>query len=591
MLLERTGAEDTDDGGRADDDREAVAAGSTGTGARTTPKRRPSPGARPRPGRPAGRPRPLPVAHRVLTGPAPAAPVLTPKPPHRHQQRRPVPHRPTTVASPTPPESLREWLPRTWQWSTFLVVATLATIGLHLWRVSTSYDLFIDEPFYAQVGQSIARGGMPFATGSPFFLHPPGFFLVEAAWMHLFGGHTSVFASVFSLRKLVGVVAGLTALMLGLLVAKVAGRAAAVLVVLGYLFSAFANDQSSMVLLEPITLFWTIAGYTVFAHLDQDDGPRRRRQVLAGALLFGIACLSKEFAVFVTLLPLGIAFVTRTWLTRREAVRAVVVTCVPWGVWLVVVAVNGYWSQFFAQITSGYHRTTGSTQISGFNTKNAPSFLDTILANLGQLWTAYTVLGIGTFAIGYVFWTSKDRPRLRFLSLFGVGAVPLLAYCVLLGTNEEQFFNFLFFPALICLVIAVRANWRRIGRTLRVALLVLVAAAALSDTAVYLDLHLGSDNGTYLVDRWMYQHVPDGTAVGTTNPVQREIFLRYAMVDDAPGKHLGPHVQYLVVFDKQVDQGYAFVDHATVARQTRNKPIVFETTDRSNGRMVIYALH
>ena len=514
-------------------------------------------------------------------------PVPVPVPPPVEPARRPARHR----ALPTASRPVRQWLPQTWQWRTFLVLATVATIALHLWRLSTSYDLFIDEPFYTEVGQSIARGGMPYATGSPFFLHPPGFFVVEAAWMHLFGGHATVFAAVFSLRKLVGVIAGLTALMLGLLVARVAGRAAAVIVVLAYLVNAFANDQSSLVILEPITLFWTISGFTVFAHLDEADGPRRRRQLFGAALLFGLACLSKEFAVFVTLLPLAMAFATRTLLTRREALRAMVVTCIPWGIWLVVVAANGYWSQFFTQITAGYRRTTGKSQISGFNAKNAPSFLDTVIANLDQLWTAYAVLGLGTFAIAYVFWTSKSRPRLRFVSLFGLGAIPLLAYCVLLGTNEEQFFNFLFFPALICLVIAVRANWRRLGRMLRVAVLALVVIAVVSDSAEYLALHLGSDDGTYLVNQWMAQHAPAGTVVSTTNPVQREIFLRYTMVDDKPNASINPHAKYLVVFDKQVDQGYAFVDRATVDEQVKGKPIVFSTTDRSNGRMVVYALH
>ena len=164
----------------------------------------------------------------------------------------------------------------------------------------------------------------------------------------------------------------------------------------------------------------------------------------------------------------------------------------------------------------------------------------------------------------------------------------MLAYCVTLGTNEEQFFNFLFFPALICLIVALRTNWRRLGRRLRIAVLVLVAAATVSDGAQYLTLHLGSDDGTYRVDQWMAQHVPNGTVVGTTNSVQREIFLRYTMVDDRPGTALGPRVRYLVVFDKQVDQGYAFVDRATVDRQVRgtaDRVLHDRPQQRTDGRL------
>lgn len=607
----------------------------------TPPKRRPSPGVRPRPGRPSGRPaattvrpvgsstppslgsgsgsgarptaprplaprplapRPLPVAHRVVDYTRPA-PIRTPEPNplgrpgtgHALTPRtlaRPA-RRPTPHPAPHPQPAvrrLREWLPATWHWRSFLVLATLATWGLHLWRVDTSVDLFIDEPFYAAVGQSIARGGMPYATGSPFFLHPPGFFLVEAGWMRIFGGHADLFAQVFSLRRLVAAVAALTALMLGVLVNKVVGRTAAVLVVGIYLVNAFANGQSSLVILEPITLLWTISGYAVFAHLDPAPGRRRQRQIVLGSLLFGVATISKEFAVFVTLMPLAVAFVLGCWLTRREAVRAMLVTCVPWTVWFAIVGATGYWSQFFAQVTSGFHRTTGKEQISGFNRAGAPSFLETIIANLGELWTTYAILGLGSIAIVYVFWISLREPRLRFLSLFGVCAIPLLAYCVLLGTNEEQFFNFLFFPALICLVTVACREWHRLRRVVRFAVLGLLVAATVSDAAHYTLIHTRPDNGTYLIDQWMAAHVPVGTAVGTTNPVQREIFLRYAMVDDVPNRPLDPRVEYLVVFDKQVDQGYAFVDRATVDKQVRGQRIAFSTTDRSNGRMVIYAI-
>ena len=253
-------------------------------------------------------------------------------------------------------------------------------------------------------------------------------------------------------------------------------------------------------------------------------------------------------------------------------------------------AATGHLDEFYTQVTAGFHRTTGGTQISGFNAPGRPSFLETIISNLDSLWTAYAVLGLGSIAVVYLAATTRHNPRLRFLSLFGLGAIPLLAYCVTLGTNEEQFFNFLFFPALICLVIALWTRWPGLGRTMRTAVLLLLAAAVISDSAEYVYVHTHTDNGAYLVDRWMAEHVPDGTVVAVTNPVQREIFLRYLMVNDTPRSTLGPNVRYLVVFGKQIDQGYAFVDRATIDRQTRGQRVVFSTTDTSNGRVVVYAI-
>jgi hypothetical protein len=166
--------------------------------------------------------------------------------------------------------------------------------------------------------------------------------------------------------------------------------------------------------------------------------------------------------------------------------------------------------------------------------------------------------------------------------------LPLIGYCVLIGTNEEQFFNFLLAPALICLIVVVWNSWARIGRALRAVAVVGAAAVLLSDCINYAVIHANSDDGTRQVDAWMASHVPIHTVVAVTNSVQREIFTRYTMVNDASGATLGADVRYLVVFYRQVDENYAFVDRSTIDRQVRSLRLVFNTSDRSNGRMAVY---
>jgi 4-amino-4-deoxy-L-arabinose transferase-like glycosyltransferase len=532
---------------------------------------------RPRP-RPGPRPQPFPhtvIAVKPAVHEAPIRPAPTPGPPRRKPQ----------------PGRARIWLAKTWQWRLFLVAITGVTLALRMFRNNKSVDLFIDESFYAEVGQSIAKGHMPNATGSNFFLHPPAFFAVEAGWMRLFGLHNEVFAQVYSLRNLVAVIGALTALVLALVVERSVGRTAAVIVTVVYVLNAFANREGSMVILEPITLFWALCGYALFARLRPRGVSGRRRQIAVAGLCFGLAALSKEFAIFVTMLPLAYAFVRNTWLTRRETLLAAVMTAVPWGIWLAIVVVTGNLHEFYIQVTAGFHRTTGTTQISGFNQKGTPSFIDAILSNLASFWTVYAILGLGTISIVYLAITNKSDQRLRFITYFGLGAVPLLAYCVLVGTNEEQFFYFLFFPALISVVAVAWRLWPRLGLKVRRIALLLLAAVLVSDGANYVVLHATVDNGTYQVDAWMAEHVADGTVVSVTNSVQREVFLRYTMINDRPNSKLRSAVRYLVVFYKQVDQGYAFVDRATIDRQVGQRTPVFETTDRSNGRMAIYAFH
>jgi 4-amino-4-deoxy-L-arabinose transferase-like glycosyltransferase len=524
---------------------------------------------RPRPG-----PRPQPFPHSII--------AVTPS---VHVAPKP---KPQPAARPT---RARDWFWKTWHWRLFLVVITGATLALRLFRNDKSIDLFIDESFYAEVGQSIAKGHMPNATGSNFFLHPPGFFLIEAGWLRVFGLHNEVFAQVYSLRNLIAVVGALTALVLALVVERTVGRTAAVIVTVLYVLDAFANREGSLVILEPATLFWVLCGFAIFVRLGPLGTPGRRAQVILAGLCFGLAALSKEFAIFVTMVPLMMAWSRNTWLTRRESWLAIKMTALPWIVWLVVVVATGNSHAFYTQITAGFHRSTGATQISGFNREGAPSFTDAVLANLAAFWTVYVILGLGTLAVIYLAVTNRADRRLRFVTYFGLGAVPLLAYCVTVGTNEEQFFYFLFFPALISVVAVAWREWPRLGVKMRSAVLLLLAAVLVSDGANYVALHSTTDNGTYRVDAWLAAHAPDGTVVSVTNPVQREVLLRYRMVNDRPNSTLPDRVRYLVVFYKQVDQGYAFVDRATIDRQVDNRTPVYETTDRSNGRMAVYAVH
>jgi len=482
------------------------------------------------------------------------------------------------------------FLPSPARWRVFLAAMTLVSFGSFLYRSSWSYDLFIDEPFYAAVGQSIARGQLPYAAGVHFFLHPPGYFLAESLWMQLFGLHNEVFAQVYSLRKLIAVFAALSVLMIALIVDKVVGRRAAVFAALVFAVNAFVHRDNGINILEPSTVFWALAGYAVLVNLAASGTRKRSLQVVAGGLLFGLSILSKEFAIFITIVPLAFVFLFGAWLSRREALATAALATAPYLGWLAVVIGSGNWGTYVSQVSTGFRRTAGTTQLTGFNSANAPSFVETLLKNVYYLWTAYAILGLGTLAILYLAWRPRS-PQQRFIACYGLGAIPLLAYCVSLGANEEQFFNFLLTPALISLIAVGWALWPRLKLVLRALLVALVAVALISDVGNWIHFRTSTDNGTYRVDRWMAQHVPIGSVVAVTNSVQREIFTRYRMVNDSGGDIASnPDVQYLVVFYRQVDEGYAFIGRSAADEQTAGLPVLFETSDRSNGRLVVYGI-
>ena len=67
-------------------------------------------------------------------------------------------------------------------WAVALLLGLLA-FALRVVNLGRSWDIFVDEIIYFRISQSVARGqGVEF-LGNDFYLHPPGFFYLQAAYM------------------------------------------------------------------------------------------------------------------------------------------------------------------------------------------------------------------------------------------------------------------------------------------------------------------------------------------------------------------------------------------------------------------------
>lgn len=469
-----------------------------------------------------------------------------------------------------------------------LVLVGLA-VALRVVNLPSSYDLFIDEGFYTAVGQSVAGGHLPYTNGHLFFLHPPGHSLLEAVWIHLLNIRGGFFQQVFAMRYLNVVFAAVTTLMLYLFGRRVSGSAAGVVAAILFAVSPWFIRQNSFVLLETSAMAFVLAGWLTLLHLPTSRRPRALTIVGIG-LLFGFGVLVKEFAGFVTAVPFAILMWRQWVVSRREALTVLLVTAVPYGSWVLIVLFTGNFAEFWRQSTSGFRRAAGAQQLSGFNSPKAPSFLSTVIGNAPQFWTTYLLMGVGSVALLWLLVRGSTVQR-RVLAAFGVGAIPLLAYSVLLGANEEQFYYYLLIPAALAVGVVLRDQWKRPGERARKVVVALAMVWVVSDLANWVIVHTTADNGAQQVDQWMYEHVRPGTAVGVTNSVQREIFRRYDMVDvSTPASLQGRGVRYLVVFEKQVAQGYAFTTPDALAAVVGSKHPVFSTTVRGNGRIDVFQL-
>jgi 4-amino-4-deoxy-L-arabinose transferase-like glycosyltransferase len=506
--------------------------------------------------------------------------------------------------------------------------AGLLTTLLRLLGLGRAQDIFVDEPLYVSLGHSVLSGGFPTVNGTRFFLHPPGFFYLEAAWARLFGSRAGPIAGVYDMRALNAVLAGATAGALVLLVARAGSLRTAAAAGVLFALDPFCIRQNGRVLLETAMIFWVLVGYVVLLPLTE-PGPaaqsrrrppvagRRLRQVLPRALvgeghglravcaglMFGLAVLTKDEAALITVVPL-MAAAALAWNSPRRPLLVVTagMTVVPYVIYVMTVAAAGDLGEFWAAKTSGALRLLGLLQVTGFNAPRAPALTARLADELRYFGTTYVLLAASLVAL--VLLARRGNPSQRLLALFYASAVLVLGYAVALGTLEEQELYVMVVPALAALGAASGLLVERLGHrpAFRGGTLGLLAVVLGLNVTTYLQWRSRPDDGYAQLRHYMAAHVPEGSRVaaadGSSSRSQQEqgpsswvLRDRYDVVRWVwPRDRAEDNVRYLVVPWKDVDQGYSYLSTEAVRTLTENADPLFTFRGRTYGRLVLYRL-
>src|SRR5262249_27868157 len=81
----------------------------------------------------------------------------------------------------------------------FALVSSVA-LAARAVGLSRSFELWVDEMLYTELAKSVSRGQLPNLFGAPFFLHPPGSFLINGAVIRIFNISGSDMSMVYELR-------------------------------------------------------------------------------------------------------------------------------------------------------------------------------------------------------------------------------------------------------------------------------------------------------------------------------------------------------------------------------------------------------
>ncbi|MEU9859998.1 phospholipid carrier-dependent glycosyltransferase [Streptomyces sp. NPDC047971] len=503
------------------------------------------------------------------------------------------------VPSPEPerPPDGRLRLRRPVPTAALAALAAVVTIALRLIAVDRSGDIFVDELIYTELGRSAGEGGFPRTDEGLFFLHPPGFFYLQAAWLGLIGFDGDALAEVHAVRVLNALLAGATAALLVLLVARVRSRTAGVLAGLVFAFDQYCIRQNNRALLETETMVWVLAGYLVLVPPARGDPRRARGRAVLAGFLFGMAILTKDHSALITLLPL-LAAVALNWGPPRRLLALTIATAVvPYTVYVTFVRGFGHFDDFWYAKTMGVQRLLGIVQETGFNAPGSPSLAGRLTAQLPDYTISYVLLLLAPVAL--VLLLRRKDPVHRLLALFHASAIVTLLYAVTVGTLEEQALYLLFVPTLVALAVTMPLPRRSPGRTRTVAGLSAVALACvvLVPAAVYAKERGEADDGFVRLRSYVTQHLPQGTPISTVDGGTSLGVTHYALQDRYRTGHwvtdddrLAQGVQYLVVPWKVIQQGYGASSLAEVRRLTERGELLFSFDGEMYGTLALYRI-
>ena len=417
----------------------------------------------------------------------------------------------------------------------------LLALAMRLINHSSNYDVFVDELTYSSLGRAVSQGHGATLYGSPFFLHPPVFFYLEAGLLRLFGTPGSALALVLDLRLLNCVLGAVECGLVIVLVNKLSTRSAALIAGLFVAIDPFLLLWDGRVLLETLAMTTAIAGWLSLVALIDNPVPthglvdakwREASLVLGGGVMFGISLLTKETYAFVGIVPLAALCVLGRPVPRRcsGAMLAVAIACVI--AYLLTIVASGELSVWWRQQSTGILRAVGVKQLSGFNQAGHSTFASRLGADLHLYFVPYLVVGAIALSTSWwlVIWLRTTRARRRLQPtqelavVLSTCALSYVAYAGLRGAFEEQVFYMCIVAGLPVLAVTGQSLSLRVRRARRVApprLLRLGVAAVAAELAVDVRIRTTTDSGLPELVAYVRQHVPFMTLVDSTDGVSQ----------------------------------------------------------------------
>ena len=461
--------------------------------------------------------------------------------------------------------------------------------GVRSVGLTTSFEVWVDEALYALLGQSVSAGNiLPALSDGPFFLHPPGFFWVEGAIIHLFGVSGNNLELVLQLRWLNAVLGAVTVGLAFLVVRRVGNRAAA-WVAAGLLsFEPFVLRSNSHVFLETLAMTVVLGGLLiVVSQMQRGSTDRRPIFLFLGGVLMGYAVLTKDFFALCTAVPLVAATMWRQTLRLHDSARVLSAMLFPYVIYMSIVVADGMFPDWLLAKTAGLGRLIGLEKTTGFSTEGSPSLISRVIDNAGHFGSSYVLLGLCPVAA--VLLCFSLRPERRLIGLVSLTLGTYGIYSAVFGTFEEQYgYGVMIAGVLGISVLSAEVHERRPGFRRSMALggvFLLLLTGFLGAR-----LETSGDNGFRQARRWAEENLPAEARISVTNSTAELAFQddpRFGVWPSAT-LMLEHGANYILTQSLPTSQGYGYMEPRMLPWLETNATAVFSLSGLTNGTTTLW---
>ncbi|WP_433261006.1 ArnT family glycosyltransferase [Actinosynnema sp. CS-041913] len=473
-----------------------------------------------------------------------------------------------------------------------LLIATgfgIVALAVRALGLTRAFDLWVDEMVYARLGSTASRGQLPNLDGIPFFLHPPGSFLLNGLLIDLFGLSGTDMDLALALRWGNAVLGAVTVALGFLLISRVAGTGIAAGCATILAFDPFVLRNNSRLFLETPAIAVTLAGYLLLVRAVSSGGRVPTGTAIAAGLLLGCGVLTKDVTIVLAAVPLALAVVWKKTLHTKEVAVVLAAGAVPYLLYLTVVLFNGLLGTWGHAKLDGIERMIGLTQTTGFNAPDTPNLIGRLIDQFGYFGTSYLLLAacpvVGVIA------ARSAQPARRLVGMCAVAMGALGLYAAAFGTFEEQYGYGVIVAGTLALGAAaaeLRDSHPRLARAGAVGLACLIVLTA----ALGIRVETTRDNSIQAVRDWVRHHLPADAKVGVTSNTAQWAFAddpRFGVWPSAPTLR-DNGATYILTHDLLTEQGYSYAKTAVITWLRDSATPLVTFSGPSNGATVLWRI-